>query len=141
MIALGICTGYFVCYGSVKISSSLSWRLPFALQALVALIFTVSVLLFSPQSPRWLTGCGRHEEALAVWEKLGIGAAEREKSEANADSAVPAPVRMKDLLAVFGKDVWRQTALGAFLMGMQQLSGIDGVLYVYPASLCSQGPD
>jgi MFS family permease len=135
MIALGICTGYFVCYGSVKISSSLSWRLPFALQALVALIFTVSVLLFSPQSPRWLTGCGRHEEALAVWEKLGIGAAEREKSEGNADSTVPEPVRMKDLLAVFGKDVWRQTALRAFLMGMQQLSGIDGVLYR------SQGPD
>jgi len=39
-------------------------------------------------------------------------------------------VRWRDVLAVFGKGARRQTALGVFLMGMQQLSGIDGVLYV-----------
>jgi hypothetical protein len=77
-----------------------------------------------------MTAQGLHKEALALWEKLGVEAAEREKLEENDNDRLPQGVKMKDILAVFGKDAWRQTALGAFLMGMQQLSGIDGVLYV-----------
>jgi hypothetical protein len=73
---------------------------------------------------------GLHKEALALWEGLGVEAAEREKLEEKDSTEVPQSVQMKDILAIFGKDVWRQTALGVFLMGMQQLSGIDGVLYV-----------
>ncbi|KAF5866135.1 hypothetical protein ETB97_000669 [Aspergillus alliaceus] len=36
------------------------------------------------------------------------------------------------LFDIFSKDVRTRTALAAFLMGMQQLSGIDGVLYYAP---------
>lgn len=39
------------------------------------------------------------------------------------------------VLDIFSKDVRGRTALGVFLMGMQQLSGIDGVPYV-----CSSNP-
>jgi hypothetical protein len=129
---IGVCAGYFICYGSVNISSSLSWRLPFAIEATISWSYLISSLLFLPESPRWLTACGRHREAIAIWEKLGIEAAEREKIEERTDSsgALPEPVKMRDILAVFGKDAWRQTSLGVFLMGMQQLTGIDGVLYV-----------
>jgi hypothetical protein len=73
---------------------------------------------------------GLHKEALAIWEGLGVEAAEREKIEEGDSGELPESVKMKDILAIFGKDAWRQTALGVFLMGMQQLSGIDGVLYV-----------
>jgi len=129
---IGVCAGYFICYGSVNISSSLSWRLPFAIEATISWSYLVSSLLFLPESPRWLTACGRHREATVIWEKPGIEAAEREKIEERQDSsgALPELVKMKDILAVFGKDAWRQTSLGVFLMGMQQLTGIDGVLYV-----------
>ena len=130
LTTIGICTGYFTCYGSVNIQSSFSWRLPFALQALIAFTFTVSTLMFLPQSPRWMTARGLHKEALALWEGLGVEAAEREKLEENNKGELPEGVKIKDILAIFGKDAWRQTALGVFLMGMQQLSGIDGVLYV-----------
>lgn len=41
-------------------------------------------------------------------------------------------MKMSDILTVFGKDAWRQTGLGVFLMAMQQASGIDGVLYYAP---------
>jgi hypothetical protein len=131
---IGVCAGYFICYGSVNIPSSLSWRLPLAIEATISWSYLISSLLFLPESPRWLTACGRHREATAIWEKLGIEAAEREKIEERADSsgALPEPVKMRDILAVFGKDAWRQTSLGVFLMGMQQLTGIDGVLYVCP---------
>lgn len=135
LTTIGICTGYFTCYGSVNIPSSFSWRLPFALQAAIAFTFTISTLMFLPQSPRWMTARGLHKDALAIWEGLGVEAAEREKLEENYTGELPRGVKMKDILAVFGKDAWRQTALGAFLMGFQQLSGIDGVLYV--CHLCS----
>lgn len=78
-----------------------------------------------------MTAKGAHEEALALWEELGVLAAEREKLEQrDEDDGLPKGVKMSDLLNVFGKSVWRQTFLGVFLMAMQQLSGIDGVLYV-----------
>jgi hypothetical protein len=130
LTTVGICAGYFVCYGTVNVQSALSWRLPFALQSLIAFVFCISTLLFSPESPRWLTSCGKHKEALAVWEQIGVGMAEREKSEEYLNGAAPEPVKFRDVLSVFGKNAWRQSALGVFLMGMQQLSGIDGVLYV-----------
>lgn len=63
-----------------------------------------------------------------MWEGLGIEAAEREKIEETEDS-LPKPVEWKDILTVFERKARKQTALGVFLMGMQQLSGIDGVLY------------
>jgi hypothetical protein len=59
---------------------------------------------------------------------LGVEAAEREKIEEG--DALPKPVELKDILSVFEKKAWRQTSLGVFLMAMQQLTGIDGVLYV-----------
>jgi hypothetical protein len=128
LTVFGLCTGYFVCYGSVNIESSLSWRLPFIIQAVTAFIFTASTLLFAPQSPRWLSSCGKHQEALEVWEKLGVMVSEREKTEESGE--LPKPAQMKDILAVFGRGARKQTGMGVFLMAMQQLSGIDGVLYV-----------
>jgi hypothetical protein len=97
----------------------------------VAILYAIATLVLSPESPRWLSSCGKYKEALAVWEELGVGTAEREKSEEDPNGDLPEPVKLKDILSIFGRNAWRQTALGVFLMGMQQLSGIDGVLYVY----------
>lgn len=108
-------------------------------------------------SPRWLTIHGRKAEANAVWDLLGVSHAEREKSEIEQDRGsiiqglasqevavtnVPSmdtsvtavqdgdrPMKHK-LFDIFSKDVRSRTALAVFLMAMQQLSGIDGVLYV-----------
>jgi sugar porter (SP) family MFS transporter len=135
----GLCAGYFICYGSVSLASSASWRIPLVLQAGIAYVFTVCVLLFLPESPRWLAAVGRHPEAIISWEKLGIDAAEREKIEDREGGDLPQGVKMKDILAVFGKDAWRRTGLGVFMMGMQQASGIDGVLYYAPLLFASAG--
>jgi hypothetical protein len=101
---------------------------------------------YLPQSPRWLAFKGRGQEAAAVWDKLGVSNAEREKdleqrpilrSEA-ADATINAKTGVLDrmqqsvanFMAMFGKSTRKQMLLGVFLMSMQQLSGIDGVLYV-----------
>jgi MFS family permease len=145
-ISLGVVVGYFMSYGSVNISSSLSWRLPFAVMSFIAFLYATSTLMFLPHSPRWLTAKGRHAEATMVWDKLGVSAADREEEEnlevnveelmtgveltPQMSTAVSVKEHVNMLLRVFEKDVWRRTALGMFLSGMQQLSGIDGVLYV-----------
>ncbi|KAK0113587.1 hypothetical protein ONS96_014443 [Cadophora gregata f. sp. sojae] len=139
LITVGVCAGYFICYGTVNIASSASWRIPFALQSVLACAFTISTLILLPESPRWLTARGRHKEALLIWDMLGIASTEREKIEERQDSALPPPVKMKDILAVFSKKARRQTGLGVFLMGAQQASGIDGVLYYAPLLFASAG--
>lgn len=129
---LGVMVGYFMCYGSVSIESSLSWRLPFAVQSIIAYLFTASTMFFLPQSPRWLAARGRFEEAERVWSDLKLPENERGVVEDEVDDNEKADqeVKAKDIFAVFAPDAWKRTVLGLFMMGIQQATGIDGVLYV-----------
>ncbi|KAG9229899.1 general substrate transporter [Amylocarpus encephaloides] len=136
---VGLCAGYFICYGTVNISSSISWRLPFLLQAGISFLFSTSTLLLLPESPRWLSSHGRKQQALAAWNSLQIATAEREKEDEIPNAQEMQPVKTKDILGVFGRDVWKQTSLGVFLMSMQQLTGIDGILYYAPLLFASAG--
>ncbi|PVH98502.1 general substrate transporter [Periconia macrospinosa] len=52
-------------YGSYRINGECSWRLPTALQAVPA-IANLLAIWFLPESPRWLVGKDRHEEARAI---------------------------------------------------------------------------
>ncbi|GAB7348161.1 hypothetical protein MBLNU459_g6174t1 [Dothideomycetes sp. NU459] len=159
LVTMGICGGYFVCYGTVRAGdSSLGWRLPFALQSFLALLYGVSVMCLLPQSPRWLKSQGRLEEARKAWIKLGVSDGVLENDEEQLEqirstrqagnddrSKVMEPESLaltpvlshrtsrkktgSTWLRIFAADVRARTILGAFIMGMQQLSGIDGVLY------------
>ncbi|TGO18373.1 hypothetical protein BTUL_0010g00430 [Botrytis tulipae] len=138
---MGVLVGYFMCYGSVGMKSSLSWRLPFAVQATIAFLFTASTMLFLPQSPRWLAARGKFEEAERVWSDLNLPEKEREKVDDDVDDNEKADqeVKAKDMFAIFAPDAWKRTVLGLFLMGIQQAAGIDGVLYYAPLLFQSAG--
>ena len=212
--ATGILVGYFICYGTVRINSAASWRLPLALQLFLAFLFA-AVCVPLPQSPRWLTLCGRHEEARSLWIRLGINpdsedtdvsdglivekdqdpesntedqsskdtevsdgvVLRKHKDQENKTDGQPSEdigvsggvviERHKDLrskidnrsgespaavlrnptnnvledtteilsrsvVRVFRKDVRSRTALGVYYLGMQQLSGMDSILYYAP---------
>lgn len=98
---------------------------------------------------------GRQSEVSEAWDALGVGQVEREKAEVEmgvitvqasnpiSDSRAGSRPQSNDshsnwddstsnrsFFEVFGKEVRSRTALAAFLLAMQQLSGIDGVLYV-----------
>ena len=96
----------------------------------------VSIILaagcpFLPHSPRWLHHVGRHAEARAAWERLGVNAADVEKTEQAARrEEVPREGLWKEMRQMWKKGIRTRTALGVFLSGMQQASGVDGVLYV-----------
>ena len=133
--------------------SSLAWRIPFIFLTCLAIVFAVASALWLVPSPRWLILRGRQSEASAAWDVLGVGHTEREKAEMElrttaahgnilidgADSSGrsdTAPLHASDsttgqsFFDVFARDVRSRTGLAVFLLGMQQLSGIDGVLYV-----------
>ena len=152
LITAGLVIGYFSCYGSVRIPSSLSWRLPLALHSGIASFLAFASFFYLPHSPRWLAYKGRKEEASRAWDRLGVSNAEREKdllqnpvpidgavlNDASTLSDLPVKTKLRDrmrnnlneLLAMFKKDARKPMFLGVFLMSMQQMSGIDGVIYV-----------
>lgn len=51
-----------ICFGTNSITSDWQWRLPSILQAAPSLL-QISLVLFLPESPRWLISKDRHEEA------------------------------------------------------------------------------
>ncbi|KAF2638391.1 putative MFS sugar transporter [Massarina eburnea CBS 473.64] len=147
----GLVVGFFTCYGSRKMESSLAWRLPFVLLAAFSFLFTSASLVWLPESPRWLTLRKREAEASKAWDSLEVNSTDREKITlaqptvdpvliSNSPTHSGRPVtplsalvsKRSSLLEAFAPDVRTRTFLGIFILGMQQMSGIDGVLYYAP---------
>ena len=141
-VTVGVAMGYFISYGTSRLgSTSLSWRLPCAWQALVAFCMAVACLKVPP-SPRWLISKGRHAEAQETLTKLGIASSEVEEviPQSTTEEAIIPPGgfvanakrQFSGFAAIFSKDTRKQTALSIFMMIMMQFCGIDGVLYYAP---------
>ncbi|KAH7093574.1 general substrate transporter [Paraphoma chrysanthemicola] len=54
-----------VCYGTQSLNTTWAWRIPSLLQAAPS-VWCFIILLFIPESPRWLISRGRHAEAREV---------------------------------------------------------------------------
>lgn len=130
MAAFGLCAGYFTCYGTIHIKTTLSWRIPFIIQGAIGFALAMSCL-WLPTSPRWLLLHNRRDEALKAIARLDISQAEAEKDILRP--TVPGPPRkfaVKDFVTIFKREYRGRTMLGLFILGVIQLCGIDGVLYV-----------
>ncbi|KAL8789316.1 MAG: hypothetical protein Q9213_001239 [Squamulea squamosa] len=159
-VTLGLVVGFFTCYGSTNMDSTFAWRTPFIALSCLSVLFVIATMVWLVPSPRWLTLRGRQLEAAAAWDLLGVHQADREKMEVelqpttstrSADSTRStqlngtSPTRRGDVVSkhglfdVFASDVRSRTALGIFLLFMQQLSGIDGVLYYAPLLFAQAG--
>lgn len=137
--AFGICAGYFSCYGSVHIASTMSWRLPYVVQASLAILLAVSCY-FLPTSPRWLMLHGKREKALKELDRLNISRTEAEKDILSFNDQVRAPPStLEGFLVIFRRRYRARTILALFILGMVQLSGIDGVLYYAPTLFAQAG--
>ena len=68
-IVTGIVIAFYITYGTRHIPGQWSWRLPFLIQMLPAILLGAGVP-FLPYTPRWLCQNGRDEQALATLSKL-----------------------------------------------------------------------
>ncbi|KAF2752733.1 sugar transporter [Pseudovirgaria hyperparasitica] len=140
-VVVGITVGYFVSFGSQELQSTLAWRTPFILQACFALVLTIG-MFFLPYSPRWLVQKGRIEEARVVLARYrSHEVVEAELEEVQAGLSSHSLEKTAGWLEMFEKRYRGRTMLGIFLMGCQQLTGIDVVLYYAPILFQQAGFD
>lgn len=135
-IVLGILLVYFVNWviaiqGDDQWVKAVGWRLMLASEAVPALLFLV-LLLFVPDSPRWLVMKGRREEAMALLERL-LGREEARVSLAEIEASF---VVRADRLLAFGVKV---ILIGVALSVFQQFVGINAVLYYAPLMFENMG--
>ncbi|KIK60407.1 hypothetical protein GYMLUDRAFT_606813 [Collybiopsis luxurians FD-317 M1] len=142
-VTIGVACGFFCCYGTVHLAGSFAWRTPFLLQASLALVYAIGCPLLLPLSPRWLYMKGRVAKAEEVMQSLhklhtnaNVAAAHTEEWEEVTNNTDENSARIRD---IFKKDARKRTLLACFLMGMQQLSGIDGLLYYAPVLFAQAG--
>lgn len=69
VVAIGTMVAYWLDFGLYFIDSSIAWRLPVAVQIVFALLVML-LLIGLPESPSWLIGRGRLDEAKVVLTKL-----------------------------------------------------------------------
>ncbi|KAK5009471.1 hypothetical protein LTR28_000912 [Elasticomyces elasticus] len=133
--------GYFTCYGSIKINSSMSWRMPFVVEGVIALFLAISCF-FLPESPRWLLLNGKRDAAIRELNRLDFSRVEAEKDLLGpaAEQAIAARLStMEGFLIMFRRQYRSRTILALFVLGMVQLCGIDGVLYYAPTLFAQAG--
>ncbi|KAH0436169.1 hypothetical protein CcaCcLH18_04459 [Colletotrichum camelliae] len=140
MSTAGVCVGYFAAYGTVYIDSSLSWRLPYVIQGVCAVLFGAGSLVL-PESPRWLLLHGRRADAMRALERLDFSRDEAERDFLSASQSEQqlslSPWQSFTLL--FKRGYRARTTLAIFILGMIQLSGIDGVVYYAPILFARAG--
>ena len=135
-IIFGMLIVYFVNYtislqGSDQWLSAMGWRWMLGSETIPALIFLL-LLIFVPETPRFLVMNNREDKALGLLEKLGIG--ERSQQVLN---------EIKQSLAV--KDApWLSYGgililIGILLSVFQQFVGINVVLYYAPEIFRNMG--
>lgn len=110
--------------------NSVSWRGPLAFQAFFA-ILAIALIIFMPESPRWLCMKDRHEEARLVISRLQANSLESpEVSEALqliidtiAHEKATSKVSWREVITNGEQQTLRRICLGAGTSLMQQMGG------------------
>jgi len=137
-ITIGIVVSYLT---GLLISGDDAWRIMFALGAVPGLVFLIG-LFFLPESPRWLVLRHREPEAAASLRRLRGNDADVQAEIASIRGVAASESRTRtglgDVLAP-----WVRPALivGAGLFFLQQLSGINAVIYYAPTIFGAAGLD
>lgn len=133
MCTTGVCIGYFTCYGSVYLrGSSMAWRLPFIVMVAMSVVL-IGCCARLPESPRWSMSRGDQPAALDALRRLDFSMVEAERNFMSSAAVAEQRVSLtpwQSFAILFRRGYRARTTLALFVLGMVQLSGIDGVLYV-----------
>jgi MFS family permease len=129
MATLGICVGYFSCFGTAGIDGDLAWRLPYAVPVACSLMLALGCRLL-PEPPRWLALSGRGDEAQDALRALNVDVDEARRDFLTAAQDRPSLSDWQSFVLLFRRGYRSQTWLALFMLSMVQLSGIDAITYV-----------
>lgn len=127
--------GQFVAYIVAALFSKVNegWRYSLGLSGVPAVILFVGMLM-APESPRWLIGRGRTDEARRILLKVYGGCkeeAEREINDINDALSKHVDVKFRE---VFTRRMRRPLAIGILIQAFQQFCGINTAMY-YSATI------
>ncbi|KAE8358133.1 general substrate transporter [Aspergillus caelatus] len=143
LIAAGVVVAYFFNIGVSYLppTDPVNWRLPIAFQV-VFIVAQVGLVFFLPESPRWLAKYDRHEEALDVLSQLSSkdfteGNMEAQKLKVHIDRVLTleeaeGPWHIREMFMSGPLKIRRRYMLACGLQIMQQLSGINVLVYYFP---------
>ncbi|KAI5816614.1 putative Myo-inositol transporter 1 [Pyronema omphalodes] len=137
-ITIGITISYWLTYGtSFSEDPTVQWRTPIILQIVFGAV--TAVMLFGlPESPRFLMAKGRNEEALEALALLEGEDAQSPVVQAqyrNISAALEfsksgtGEITWRDYFAGGKQQTFRRLALGYVIQMMQQLTGINAVIF------------
>ncbi|KAF2727608.1 hypothetical protein EJ04DRAFT_581922 [Polyplosphaeria fusca] len=142
-VALGLALSYWFSFALAFISNaSASWRIPIAAQVIFALVAFV-VLLFLPESPRWLILTGREQQALEVLAALN-------NEDIDGPEIRDEFLQIKDAILIMAsggassvksnteKRNLHRVVLAYFVQVFQQMSGINLFLQYIAVMLATQ---
>lgn len=110
-----------------------SWRYMLAVPTVFGVIFLILLFTSFPESPRWLIGKGRKEEAIAILRKIGGENLIRE--ELPAIEASLSGEKQKEKVSVgelFRGKTGKVVFIGTVLAAFQQITGVNAVLIYAP---------
>lgn len=132
IIIFGIFLAYWMDYGMAMVSGPAQWRFPIGFQLFFIILILVLVLVL-PESPRWLHGKGRHEEANNIIARLmGSGVSTEDPrvielssdiNEAIAIESADGPFRFKELFQGGKLQNFRRMCICFAVDAFQQLGG------------------
>lgn len=137
MITVGILAAYLT---GLALAPGGHWRLMLGLGIVPAIVTLIGMWL-SPESPRWLVLQGRSTEAEAVLRRLQP---ESDASQARAtvreiEASATHGSAGGDWQAFLAPAVWPVTTFAMLVFVLQQVSGINAVIYYAPRILQSSG--
>jgi SP family galactose:H+ symporter-like MFS transporter len=131
MYQLMITTGILVAFLSdTAFSYSGNWRWMLGVIAIPGTLFLLGLFLL-PYSPRWLMMRGRREEAAAVLQRLRGDADQVAREVADIEEQLKTPQHGWGLF-LENRNFRRSVGLGVLLQVVQQLTGINVVMYYAP---------
>ncbi|OIW31918.1 putative Myo-inositol transporter 1 [Coniochaeta ligniaria NRRL 30616] len=144
LIAFGIVIASYFNIGMSHTTGPAVWRTPIAAQ-LVFIIVQVFLTMILPESPRWLIKHGRHQEAVDILAQLKGAdvplddpAVQRLKAEIDEILALEqadGPWKLKECFVNGPLKIRRRYMLAIGVQCMQQLSGINVLVYYFPRIL------
>ncbi|KAH8105279.1 general substrate transporter [Cristinia sonorae] len=133
-ITWGILIQYFIQFGCSYIDGVASFRIPWGLQMIPAIVLSIGMLFF-PESPRWLIDHNREDEALAILADVHGGGdpnselVQLEFTEIKDQVQFERTEGAKSYMDLFRPGIFRRVLLGSSVQMWSQMSGMNIMMY------------